>query len=67
MDNKIKKEVFDREMKICRKMYQENGKKCNWGNCETCGVIPLLVKLRKGILLEEKKLINEEKNKFLKI
>jgi hypothetical protein len=51
--NIIKKEVFDREVALCRKLSKENGGKCGWGKCKDCGVIPLLYKLHKGQLLED--------------
>lgn len=49
----ISKEVFDKEIKICRQMNKEKGG-CAWGKCDSCGVIPLLFKLHKGELLEGK-------------
>jgi hypothetical protein len=52
----ISKSVFEREIKLCQKLNKESkGKGCNWGRCKTCGVIPLLYKLYKGILVEDKK------------
>ncbi len=51
--NIINKEVFDREIALCRKLTKENGGKCGWGKCADCGVIPLLYKLHKGELLED--------------
>ena len=63
--NIIKEDFFKQEISICRKLSKENNGKCNWGNCEKCGVLPLLYKLHKGILLEDNKEITELKNKFL--
>lgn len=60
----IKKDVFEREMGMCKKLSKENGGRCNWGICKNCGVLPLLVKLHKGILLEDKKEIKKEKDKI---
>jgi xanthine dehydrogenase iron-sulfur cluster and FAD-binding subunit A len=57
----ISKEVFDRESKICRQMNREKGG-CAWGECDACGVIPLLFKLHKGELLEGKAEIEAAKN-----
>ncbi len=51
--NIINKEVFEREITLCRKLYQENKGKCGWGKCDQCGVVPLLIKLYKGLLLED--------------
>ena len=38
----ISKETFEKEINMCKKLAHENGKKCNWGECDKCGVIPLL-------------------------
>jgi len=50
----LDQETFDRELALCKKLSQENGGKCGWGNCADCGVIPLLHKLHKGVLIEDK-------------
>lgn len=62
--NVIKKAVFDREVKLCKKL--SRSKKCGWGICKNCGVIPLLIKLHKGALLECPDKIKEIRSKFLK-
>lgn len=54
--NVISKEVFDRELVLCKQLDEENGGKCGWGTCDECGAIPLLYKLYKGVLLEEDEL-----------
>ena len=59
--NIISKKVFERELALCREL----GKKCNWGKCENCGVIPLLFKLHKGKLLENPEEIKKTRNKIL--
>jgi len=46
--NIIKKEVFDREIVLCRMLFKKHKGKCEWGKCNDCGVIPLLYKLHKG-------------------
>jgi hypothetical protein len=46
------KETFEREIKMCRELSKKNGGKCNWGECEKCGVILLLYKLGKGEFYE---------------
>jgi len=51
--NIIKKEVFDREIALCKMLAKEHKGKCGWGKCKDCGVIPLLYKLYKGKLLEK--------------
>lgn len=63
--NIINKEVFNREISLCRKLFKENSGKCGWGRCADCGVIPLLYKLHKGALLEDSK-VKEVKEKILK-
>jgi len=46
---------------MCRSLFRENGKKCNWGEYDKCGVIPLLYKLHKGEFLEKQNEINVAK------
>jgi hypothetical protein len=46
-------EVFEREIAMCKKLNLENDGKCSWGECKSCGVIPLLCKLNQERLLEE--------------
>lgn len=60
--NIISQEVFDREISLCRKLSKEKDGGCGWGKCADCGVIPLLIKLHKGELLEdnEAKKVKEE-------
>jgi len=64
--NIIKKDVYNREITLCKKLFKENRGKCNWGKCKNCGVILLLYKLHKGQLLEEPRSIKKFKNKILK-
>ena len=63
--NVIKRQVFDGEIALCKKLSAENNGSCGWGVCRNCGVIPLLYKLHKGILLEDKKDIVDAKLKIL--
>jgi len=65
--NIIKKEVFDREVALCKKLAKENKGKCGWGKCKECGVIPLLYKLHKGKLLEKPAEIKKAKSKTIRI
>jgi len=44
----MKKEIFEKEIAMCRRLNKENNGRCNWGECEKCGVIPLLYKLHRG-------------------
>ena len=57
--NIIKKEIFEREVALCKNLAKENGGKCNWGVCAKCGVLPLLYKLHKGVLLEKPEELKE--------
>lgn len=50
----MEKEIFEEEIAMCRELSQKNGGKCNWGECEKCGVVPLLYKLGKGEFYESK-------------
>lgn len=59
--NIINKEVFDREIALCKQLSKENNGKCGWGRCKDCGVIPLLYKLHKGKLLEKSNEIKKAK------
>jgi len=55
----MKKEVFDKEINLCKRLSKENKGKCAWGICKNCGVVPLLYKLYKGKLLEKPAEIKE--------
>lgn len=59
----MNKEIFDREIAMCRKLYKKN-KGCNWGKCDDCGVVPLFYKLHKGEIIEDKKEVKKLKNKI---
>lgn len=63
-------EIFDHEIAICQQLAKKNNGECNWGKCKDCGVLPLLYKLHKGVLLEKpdeiKKLKNGQLGDFLK-
>ncbi len=64
--NIVNKEVFDKEVTLCKNLSKENNGRCGWGRCKDCGVIPLLYKLYKGQLLEEPAEIEKTKKDFLK-
>jgi hypothetical protein len=64
--NIIKKEVFDKEIGICKMLARQNKGKCGWGKCKDCGVVPLLYKLNKGVLLEKPAEIKKAKSKIIK-
>lgn len=63
--NIISKAVFDRETELCKMLSKENKGKCGWGKCKNCGVVPLLVKLHQGVLLEKDEEIANARNKYL--
>lgn len=64
--NIIKKEVFDRELELCKKLAKENKGRCGWGVCKQCGVLPLLIKLHQGVLLDKPEDISAVKYNLLK-
>jgi hypothetical protein len=64
--NIIDKKVFDREIELCKMLSKENKGKCGWGICKNCGVVPLIIKLHKGILLEVNEDIKSARKKYLK-
>ena len=53
-------EIFEKELAMCKKLHHEK-KGCNWGKCDSCGVIPLLYKLHKGVILEDEESIRKVK------
>ncbi len=61
----IKKEIFDREIAMCRKLYKKS-KGCKWGKCADCGVVPFLYKIYKEELVEDKKDVKTLKDKVLR-
>ncbi|MFA5871130.1 MAG: hypothetical protein WC858_00235 [Parcubacteria group bacterium] len=63
--NVIGEKVFVREISLCKTLSEENKGKCGWGKCASCGVIPLLIKLHKGKLLEDPREIKLAKEKYL--
>ena len=64
--NIIKKKVFDREIKLCQMLSKKHRGKCGWGKCRDCGVVPLLIKLYKGKLLEKPSEIKKAKSRITK-
>lgn len=64
--NIIKKEIFEKELGLCKELAKENRRKCGWGKCKDCGVIPLLYKLHKGELLEDPVKIAKIKGRIFK-
>ena len=59
------KEIFEKEIAMCQKLSKKNGGRCSWGECEKCGVVPLLYKLGEGKLYEEKGEIEKIKKAVL--
>lgn len=62
----MEKEIFEKEIAMCRELSQKNGGKCSWGECEKCGVVPLLYKLGKGKIYESKDEIDKIKKTALR-
>ena len=63
--NDMEKEIFEEEIAMCRELSQKNGGKCNWGECEKCGVVPLLHKLGNGKIYENEDEVKELKRSIL--
>ncbi|MFH1473247.1 MAG: hypothetical protein ABIF06_02475 [bacterium] len=61
----MEKEVFEKEIAMCQKLSKKNNGKCNWGECEKCGVIPLLYKLGKDEFYEDKNEVEKIKKAIL--
>jgi hypothetical protein len=61
----VGKETFEREVALCKDLKATNGDGCGWGKCDQCGVLPLLVKLHEGKLVENSVEINELRTKYL--
>ena len=64
--NVINKKVFDREIALCKMFSKKKEGKCGWGKCKDCGVIPLLVKLHEGKLIDNPIDIKNTKDAVLK-
>ncbi|KKR19785.1 MAG: hypothetical protein UT50_C0030G0004 [Candidatus Moranbacteria bacterium GW2011_GWA2_39_41] len=58
------KETFDKEIAMCQALFKEQ-QGCNWGKCSDCAVIPLLYKLHKGEIIEDKDEVKKLKDKIL--
>jgi len=59
----ISKDVFNKEIQMCKNLNKMNAE-CNWGKCNQCGVLPLLIKLYEGKLLENSSEINAFKEEI---
>ncbi|HNX10994.1 MAG TPA: hypothetical protein PKI61_02535 [bacterium] len=55
----MNEETFLKETALCRDLSTKNGGHCNWGECDKCGVIPLLYKLGKGKIYEKEDEVKE--------
>lgn len=62
--NVITAETFERELALCKKLSKENSSGCCWGRCADCGVLPLLVKLYKGEVIDDKEKIDSLKEEL---
>lgn len=63
----IKKDVFEREVALCKKLSRKNKGKCGWGKCKDCGVLFLLYKLCEGRLVEDKNEIRKMRKDILNV
>jgi hypothetical protein len=50
---KISKKIFEKEISMCRELCRKK-KGCQWGECKSCGVVPMLYKLYSGLAVEDK-------------
>jgi len=62
---RISEVLYKKEIALCKDLSEKNGGFCCWGKCEECGVFPLLYKLRKGVLLEDKDKIKKARDEEL--
>ncbi len=62
--NLITKEIFNREITLCKEMSKKDGG-CCWGECKNCGVVPLLHKLYNGKLVDNKKDLKKLRKKLI--
>lgn len=58
-------EIFEKEIALCQELSKKNSGKCAWGECEKCGVVPLLYKLGKREVYEGKDEVRELKRVVL--
>jgi len=58
-------QTFETEVATCRELAKKNNGKCRWGECDKCGVIPLLYKIGKGEFYDNKEDIDRIKNNAL--
>ncbi len=61
----MEQELFEKEINMCRELSKKNGGRCKWGECDKCGVIPLLLKLYKGEIHENTDEIKRIKDNIL--
>lgn len=61
----ISKEIFEKEISMCKFLYKEK-KGCNWWKCENCWVPLLLHKLYNWEVIEDSQKIKEFKDTILK-
>jgi len=61
----MEKEVFEKELAMCRELSQKNGGHCNWGECAKCGVVPFMYKIAEGKIYEKEDEVKELKRKTL--
>lgn len=58
----MNKDTFEKEMALCQELSKKNHGRCNWGECEKCGVIPMLYKIGKGEIYETEDEVRKIKN-----
>jgi len=58
----IDQDLYNQEIQICREHKKKGG--CSWGQCKTCGVIPLLYKLATGEVVDDNEKLKEMKEEI---
>lgn len=58
----MEKEIFEKETSMCKELSKKNNGRCNWGECDKCGVIPLLHKIYNDEVLEKEEDIRRIKD-----
>lgn len=61
----MEEKILEKEIAMCRRLSQKNNGRCNWGECDKCGVIPLLHKICKGEIFEDENEVKKLKEDIL--
>jgi len=61
----MEKEIFKKELAMCKDLSKKNNGKRKWGECDKCGVIPLLYKLHQGKIYDKEDEVKDLKRSSL--